>query len=128
MSLRCIIVDDHRPFANAARLLLESEGLTVVATASTGPEAIALVREFELDVVILDIDLGGESGFDVARDLIKQPAQGTTTGLPRIVLVSAHDEKDFADLISQSGAAGFLTKSDLSAQAIRQLLCLQKGE
>src|SRR5436853_268605 len=88
MLLRCLIVDDNRPFANAARLLLESEGLTVVATASTGSEAIDLVRQLELDVVILDIDLGNESGFDVTRHLTMQPAHGRPRSVPRIILVS----------------------------------------
>jgi CheY-like chemotaxis protein len=128
MSLRCLIVDDNRPFANAARLLLESEGLTVVATASTGTEAIDLVRQFELDVVILDIDLGDESGFDVTRHLTTQPAHGIPISVPRIILVSAHDEADFADLISESAAAGFLAKSELSAEAIRRLLSPRKPD
>jgi CheY-like chemotaxis protein len=123
MPLRCLIVDDNRPFADAARLLLESEGLTVFATASTGSEALELVREFKPDVVLLDIDLGDESGFDVARHLAGNGAQATPAYLPKIILVSAHDGEDFADLISESGAAGFLAKSELSAQAVRQLLC-----
>jgi CheY-like chemotaxis protein len=122
MVLRCIVVDDNPHFAKAARLLLEREGLNVVGTASTGSDAVALVRELIPDLVILDIDLGAESGFDVARQLRSCDTQSPLTDVPDIILVSAHDEDDFADLIRDSVAAGFLAKSDLSAAAIRRLL------
>jgi DNA-binding NarL/FixJ family response regulator len=122
MLLRCLIIDDNPHFAQAARSLLEHEGLTVVGTASTGSEAIELVREFEPDVVILDIDLGAESGFDVAEQLRTGDAHTSLASGPEIVLVSAHDEEDFADMISESVAVGFVAKSDLSARAIRNLL------
>jgi DNA-binding NarL/FixJ family response regulator len=122
MLLRCLIIDDNPHFAQAARSLLEHEGLTVVGTASTGSEAIELVREFEPDVVILDIDLGAESGFDVAEQLRTGDAHSSLASGPEIVLVSAHDEEDFADMISESVAVGFVAKSDLSARAIRNLL------
>jgi DNA-binding NarL/FixJ family response regulator len=122
MLLRCLIIDDNPHFAQAARSLLEHEGLTVVGTASTGSEAIELVREFQPDVVILDIDLGAESGFDVAEQLRTGDAHTSLASGPEIVLVSAHDEEDFADMISESVAAGFVAKSDLSARAIRKLL------
>jgi DNA-binding NarL/FixJ family response regulator len=122
MLLRCLIIDDNPHFAQAARSLLEHEGLTVVGTASTGSEAIDLVREFQPDVVILDIDLGAESGFDVAEQLRTGDAHTSLASGPEIVLVSAHDEEDFADMISESVAVGFVAKSDLSARAIRNLL------
>jgi CheY-like chemotaxis protein len=122
MVLRCIVVDDNPHFAKAARLLLEREGLNVVGTASTGSDAVALVRALIPDLVILDIDLGAESGFDVARQLRSFDTQSSLTDVPDIILVSAHDEDDFADLIRDSVAAGFLAKSDLSAAAIRRLL------
>jgi DNA-binding NarL/FixJ family response regulator len=122
MLVRCLIVDDNPRFAEAARSLLEREGLTIVGTASTGSEAIHLVREFQPDVVILDIDLGSESGFDVASRLRPNDADASAANFPEIILVSAHDEEDFADLISESVAAGFVAKSDLSARAIRKLL------
>jgi CheY-like chemotaxis protein len=123
MALRSLIVDDNRHFAKVARRLLERQGIAVLATASTGAEAISLVRELQPDLVILDIDLGAESGFDVARQLGADHSQAAPENAPEIVLVSAHDEEDFADLIFESVAVGFLAKSELSAQAIRQLLC-----
>jgi DNA-binding NarL/FixJ family response regulator len=124
MVLRCIVVDDNPHFARAARLLLEREGFDVVGTASTGSEAAGLVRQLRPELVILDIDLGAESGFDVASQLRSPEIQVSPAKVPDIILVSIHDEEDFADLIRDSAAAGFLAKSDLSAAAICRLLAL----
>jgi DNA-binding NarL/FixJ family response regulator len=124
MVLRCIVVDDNPHFAKAASLLLKSEGLNVVGTASTGSEAVGLVRDLRPELVILDIDLGAESGFEVARRLRSSDTQVPPRNVPDIILVSTHDEEDFAELIRDSVAAGFLAKSDLSVAAIRRLLCL----
>jgi DNA-binding NarL/FixJ family response regulator len=116
--LRCLIVDDSRHFLNAARGLLERQGIMVVGVASTGAEALRQVEELRPDVTLVDIDLGGESGFDVARRL-----QQDTDGKPGpVIMISTHAEQDYADLIAASPAIGFLPKSALSAGAIRDLL------
>jgi DNA-binding NarL/FixJ family response regulator len=116
--LRCLIVDDSPHFLDAARGLLEREGVTVVGVASTGAEALRSVGTLRPDVTLLDIDLGGESGFDVAVRLHRD------AGLPpsRVILVSTHSGQDYADLIAASPVVGFLSKSALSADAIRGLL------
>jgi DNA-binding NarL/FixJ family response regulator len=116
--LRCVIVDDSRRFLDAARGLLESEGVEVVGVASTGAEALHQVEQLRPDVTLVDIDLGGESGFDVARRLDRD----ADSPPPRMILVSTHSEQDYADLIVASPAVGFLPKSALSAAAIRDLL------
>ena len=71
--MRCVIVDDNLGFLHAARLLLEQEGLQVVGVATSGDEALRAVTELRPDVTLVDIDLGGESGFDVARRLAVAP-------------------------------------------------------
>ncbi len=116
VALRCVIVDDNPAFLESASALLEQEGLTVVGTASTTNGALGQVRELLPDVVLLDIMLGGESGFDLAR-LLAEADLGST-----VILISTHSESDFADLISETPAAGFIPKSELSARAIRRLL------
>jgi DNA-binding NarL/FixJ family response regulator len=117
MPIRCLIVDDSAAFLKAARSLLEKEGVAVVGVASTGAEALRQTRQLRPDVTLLDIDLAGESGFDLARQLTED---GQVP--PRMILISTHAEADFADLIAESPVAGFLSKSDLSAQAIRLIL------
>src|SRR3954447_13504389 len=118
MALRCVIVDDNLGFLHAARLLLEQEGLRVVGVATSGDEALRAVAELRPDVTLLDIDLGDESGLDVARRL----ADGREPGPGQLILISTHSEEDLVDLIEESPAIGFLGKPSLSATTIRGLL------
>jgi CheY-like chemotaxis protein len=118
MTLRCVIIDDNPDVLRAASELLEGQGIAVVGVAATGADAVALVEEQQPDVMLVDIDLGPESGFELARRLVqKLDCAGSRT-----ILISTHDEADFADLIAASPAIGFLSKSDLSATAIRRVL------
>jgi CheY-like chemotaxis protein len=120
MALRCLIVDDSPRFLAAARGLLEREGITVVGVASSGNEAVQRVAELRPDVTLVDIDLGGQSGFDVVRRLTSELGLGPV----RAILISTHSEEDYADLIAASPAVGFLPKTTLSAGAITKLLGL----
>ena len=116
--LRCLIVDDSERFLEAARGSLDGGELEIVGTAATGADALEAVESLRPDVVLLDIGLGQESGFEVARSLAQQhPWLGS-----RIVLISTHAEEDFADMIESSPAVGFLQKSRLSARAVRGLV------
>jgi CheY-like chemotaxis protein len=115
--LRCLIVDDSPRFLDAARGLLERQGLTVVGVASNSAEALQRVEELRPDVTLLDIDLGGESGLELARRL----HQAGRAPAP-VILISTHAEQDYAELIAASPAIGFLPKTSLSADAIRGLL------
>jgi DNA-binding NarL/FixJ family response regulator len=118
MTLRCLIVDDSPRFLDAARGLLERQGVMVVGVASTGAEAVQRATELRPDVALLDIDLGGESGFDVARRLSREATLART----RMILISTHAEQDYTDLIAASPVVGFLPKSALSVDAIRALI------
>jgi CheY-like chemotaxis protein len=120
MTLRCVIVDDNPDVLQAASDVLEGEGIAVVGMATRGDEAVSLMRAHQPDLMLVDIDLGPESGLDLARRLAKNGDRDRTAS--PIILISTHDEADFADLIAASPAIGFLSKSDLSAAAIRELL------
>jgi DNA-binding NarL/FixJ family response regulator len=117
MTLRCVIVDDSPAVRHAARDLLGREGVAVVGLAATADEAARLVHDQRPDVVLIDIDLGADSGFALARRLATCGGVGA-----RSILMSTRAEADYADLIAASPAVGFLSKSDLSATAIRRLL------
>jgi DNA-binding NarL/FixJ family response regulator len=118
MPLSCLIVDDNPSVLTAARDLLEREGMSVVGLASTSADALQLVKELEPDVVLIDIELGDESGFDVADRLAELDHQVQT--IP--ILISIHDRADFAELIEASPVAGFISKGDLSAYAIHSII------
>jgi CheY-like chemotaxis protein len=121
MSLRAVIVDDNAEFLQTARSLLERGGITVVGIASTGVEALRSAEQHDPDVVLVDVGLGDESGFDVAERLDQVTGLGTGRRR-RVVLISARAEEDLVDLIEASPAIGFVPKSRLSADAIINLL------
>lgn len=118
MALRLLIVDDNAYFLEAARDLLEREGLAVVGVASTGDEAVERVEALRPDVALVDIDLGEESGFHLAERLGRPSSEAPVD----VVLISTYAEEDLRELIDSSPAVGFLSKSDLSGQAIQQVL------
>jgi DNA-binding NarL/FixJ family response regulator len=116
--LRCLIVDDSPRFLDAARGLLERQGITVVGVASNSAEALQRAEELRPDVTLVDIDLGGESGLELARRL---HGQAGSDGAP-VILISTHAEQDYVELIAASPAIGFLPKTALSGDGIRDLL------
>jgi DNA-binding NarL/FixJ family response regulator len=113
-SLRCLLVDDNRIFLETARGILDRQGVTVAGTASSIAEALRRASALRPDVAVVDIGLGDENGFDLARHL-------TGRGIA-VVMTSASAAADYADLLAQSPAAGFLPKAELSAAGIRQLI------
>ena len=117
MALRCLIVDDSATFLQEARELLEEDGIRVVGIARSCEEAIRRARELRPDVALVDIDVGGESGFAVARRLA-----GADGPVSNVIIISSHAEEEFAELIEASPALGFLAKAEVGAEAIEGLL------
>src|SRR4051812_13754837 len=106
------------PPGAAARALLEGQGVTVVGFATTSSEAVRSVQQLRPEVALVDIDLGADSGFELARQL----ADEVDGSAPRVILISTHDEREFVSLIESSPAEGFLAKTELSAERIHRLL------
>jgi DNA-binding NarL/FixJ family response regulator len=116
VTLRCLIVDDSEEFLRSASRLLESQGVEVVGSASSGADALELTESLEPDLALVDVELGHEDGVTLGNELqARRPAI-------RVVLISAYDREAFPDLSSESQAIGFLAKRDLSAAAIEDLL------
>jgi DNA-binding NarL/FixJ family response regulator len=115
--LTCLIVDDSPPFFEAARQLLADDGVNVVGFAATSDQAVRKTLALAPDVALVDVDLGTESGVDVAQRLAGLPHGG-----PPVVLISAESGSELAELVDASGALGFVSKTELSGDAIRELL------
>ena len=112
--MRCLLVDDNRAFLETARGILEAQGVTVAGIASSTAEALQQADALRPDVAVVDIGLGTENGFDLARDL-------AVHGIS-VIMTSTSAEADYADMVAESPAAGFLPKAELSAARIRLLL------
>jgi two-component system, NarL family, nitrate/nitrite response regulator NarL len=112
---RCLIVDDSQAFLTSARALLESQGMTVAACAVSGEQALALARTIEPDLALVDVELADEDGLALARSLIAQdPAL-------RVVLISAYELEDVAELVGGCGTSGFISKIALGKAAIEAM-------
>ncbi len=126
--MRCLIVDDSADFVNAARGLLQCQGVSVVGVASTTADALRCFEESRPDVTLVDINLGGESGFELVEQLHRLVGR---TPSP-VILISTHAAQDFADMIETSTAVGFLSKSALTCGAIHDLVAgsasLEEGD
>jgi DNA-binding NarL/FixJ family response regulator len=112
-----LIVDDSPEFLDAARQLLSDDGIAVIGVAATSDGAVEETLALRPDVALVDIDLSTESGFDVAQRLAGLPHGG-----PPVILISAESGTELSEPIAASGARGFVSKTDLSGDAIRKLL------
>jgi DNA-binding NarL/FixJ family response regulator len=121
--MRFLLVDDNDAFLEAASVLLRREGLEVVGSASNSAEALRQARALRPDVILVDIGLGNESGFDLARRLAEDD-QGRRA---EVILISTSAEADYAELIAASPTAGFLAKAELSARAIGRILAASRA-
>jgi len=114
--LRCLIVDDNLDFVEAATRLLEGDGITVVGSASNSALALERLDDLGPNVVLVDVHLGHESGFDLARILCGGDRH------PAVILTSSYSEDELAELVAASPAAGFVPKLAISSAAIRSIL------
>jgi DNA-binding NarL/FixJ family response regulator len=112
-----LIVDDHPSFRSSAQAILEADGFTVVGKAPDGASALAEARRLRPDIVLLDVQLPDQSGFEVCSSLCS--GNGSA---PAVILVSSRDADDYGGEIEACGACGFVPKAELSGAAVRSLL------
>lgn len=111
-----VIVDDHAGFRSSARALLEAEGFDVVGEAGDGVSALAAVGRLHPHVVLLDIQLPGIDGFEVAERLARAGDS------PAVVLVSVRGVSSYRRRLARSPVRGFISKSELSGNALAALV------
>ena len=113
MSVRVLIVDDHRLFAEALRVILSADQrIEVVGLAASGEEAVQQAGELEPDVVLMDISMPGVDGVEATRRI--------RTGIPtsQVLMVTGSDSRQDVDAARSAGAAGYVTKDKIAAELI----------
>lgn len=126
MDMRCMIIDDNVGFQYGIRSMLERDGASVVGQASNGHDAVERAAACRPDVVLVDVRLGSENGFDIAHR-VEQRAAATPDWRPMIILISTHTQDEVADRIAANPSFAFLDKTTLSASQIRELHAVWTG-
>jgi DNA-binding NarL/FixJ family response regulator len=116
MRPRIVIVDDDPSFLATVRVLLEAEGFVVVGEALNGLDGVATVAELHPDIVLVDVSLPDIDGFEVVERL----ADGEAA--PALVLTSSRSGSDFGNLIQESRARAFITKAEITGEALAGFL------
>jgi DNA-binding NarL/FixJ family response regulator len=110
-----LIVDDHAAFREFICDLLSREGFEIAGRAGDGESAVEAVSRSRPDLVLLDVQLPGIDGFDVAQRLVELPHP------PGIVMTSTRDARDYGARLIRAPVLGFISKQDLSGDAIAAL-------
>jgi len=116
VELTAVIVDDHAGFRDQAAELLRASGYEVVGSCSDGRSAVAAISALRPDVVLLDVQLPDTDGFALISQL-DAVSEGAT-----IVLISTREAADYGGRVARSGAAGFISKAELSAQSLANVV------
>lgn len=120
--IEILMADDHPIFRSGMRRLLSDENdMRVLAEASNGLEAIALLRQQRFGVVLLDINMGGRSGLETLRRIRAEwPAQP-------VIMLSMYPEEQYAGISLQAGANGYLSKDRDAADLLAAIRMAAAG-
>jgi two-component system response regulator DegU len=120
---KVVIVDDHPLFRQGLRQLVESDGqFELVGEAGNGDEALRLLRQAKPDIAVLDVNLPGISGLEVAR-------QAQALKLPtRLIVLTMFSEEETVDRALDLGVLGFVLKENAAQDILASLVAVAKGE
>jgi DNA-binding NarL/FixJ family response regulator len=121
--MRILLADDHALVRRGVRLILEREpGLTVVAEAGDGAEAVALSRTHEIDLAVLDVAMPRMTGIQAARELSRR------AGSPKILMLSMYDNEQYFFESLKAGASGYVLKSVVDQDLLHACRAAMRGE
>ena len=111
--IRIVIADDHTIVREGLKqVLLAAADLSVVGEAKNGNEVLQRLRDTEFEVLLLDMSMPGKSGTELIRQVHAEKPK------LRILILSMHEEEQYAVRAIKSGASGYLTKESASAQLV----------
>jgi two-component system, NarL family, response regulator DegU len=121
--INVILADDHPVVRAGIRNLLEqASDIAIIGEASDGSEAIKMVEELNPDVLLLDMEMPGISGSQVAQELMNSGSN------VHILALSAHDDKEYIQELLASGAAGYLVKEEVPEAIVEAVRGVSRGE
>jgi len=121
MALRVVLADDHMVLRQGVRALLERHGFDVVAEASDGKAAVALVRELQPDVAVLDIMMPLLNGIDAARQIVEAWPE------TRVVLLTALEQERLVTEAVRAGVRAIVLKTQATEDLIQAIQQVSRG-
>jgi len=120
--VRIVVCDDHAIVREGLKQILSGQpDFEVVAEAADGHEALKRVRELEFDVLLLDMSMPGKSGVELIKQVKSEKPK------LRILVLTMHEEHQYAVRAIRAGASGYLTKEGASAQLVTALRKVASG-
>ena len=116
MSCNVIIIDDHPLFSRGLSQLIETQrDYKVIGMAKNRNEALTLLDNTKPDLAIVDLNLGQEDGLELIKDIIVIHPQ------TKILVLSMHDERFYAERAIKAGAKGYIMKEEAESQVINAI-------
>ena len=120
--IRVLIADDEAPLRQALRLLVDSDsGMTVIAEAQDGAEALTLAKRHRPDVVLMDVQMPQVTGLDATRQLCAEPDG------PRVIVLTMFDLDEYVYAALRAGASGFLLKNSPPGEILHAIRVAHEG-
>jgi DNA-binding NarL/FixJ family response regulator len=121
--IRVLLVDDHPILRAGLRVLLsKAQDIEVVGDAETGEEALQMVQDLSPDVLLLDMEMPGKGGMEVAEELQRKGS------FVNILALSAHNDRQYIQSVLRSGASGYLVKDEAPHEIIEAVRGVARGE
>lgn len=122
-SIKVIIVDDHPLVRSGLRHAIKTDSrLEVAGEAGDGPTALAMIQEKEPDVAMLDVNLPGLSGLEIARQLQHKKLR------TRLIILTMHKDEETCNRALDFGAKGFVLKENAEEEVVQSILAVARGE
>lgn len=118
-----VLADDHVVLRAGLRALLDAEmGIEVVGEASTGDEAVDLVRELRPTIVVMDLSMPGSGGLEATRRIVALDLDS------RVLVLTMHAEEEYLVPVLEAGASGYLNKTVADKSLIEAIRVVARGE
>jgi DNA-binding NarL/FixJ family response regulator len=122
MSFRIVLADDHHIVRQGLKVLLEKEGLKVVAEAENGRDAVQLAQQHKPDVAVLDLMMPLLNGLEAGREIL-QNRYATAA-----ILLTMHTEEHQIAMALRAGIRGYLLKTQAAEDLVQAIREVVRGE
>jgi len=131
--LRVVLVDDQQLVSAGLRMIIDSQNdMTVVGTATTGAEAVALLASTPADVVLMDVRMPDMDGIEATRQILAHAGAAQDSGdgghVPKIIILTTFDLDEYLLAAIHAGASGFLVKNAPPPDLLAAIRTVHSGD